>query len=81
MIYLGRNLPSVLISLKETVTKIATGRLKINQLSCVVTFRSFPLILNPDSYPSIRVSTSLVPIPQQIMAMFLQGAEIGITVG
>lgn len=32
MIYLGRNLPSVLISLKETVTKIATGHLKINQL-------------------------------------------------
>lgn len=81
MIYLGRNLPSVLISLKETVTKIATGCLKINQLSCVAMFLYFPLVLNPDFYPSICVSTSLTPIPQQVVAMFLHGAEIGITVG
>lgn len=81
MIYLGRNLPSVLISLKETVTKIATGHSKINQLSCVVTFQSFPLILNPNSHPSICISPLSAPIPQQITAMFLHGAEIGIAVG
>lgn len=81
MIYLGRNLPSVLISLKETVTKIATGRLNINQLPCGGTFPSFPLVLNPDFYPSTRVSISLAPTPQGIVAMFLHGAEVGIAVG
>lgn len=80
MIYPGRNSPSVLISLKETVTKIATGCSKINRLSCAVTFSSFPIILNPDFYPSICVSTSLAPIPQQIVAVFLHGTEIDIPV-
>lgn len=65
MIYLGRNLPSVLISLKETVTKIATGHLKINQLSCAVAFPLFPLMLNPNSHPSIHVSMSLAPLPSR----------------
>lgn len=65
MIYLGRNLPSVLISLKEIVTKIATGRLKINQLSCAVAFPLFPLMLNPNSHPSIHVSMSLAPLPSR----------------
>lgn len=45
MIYLGRNSPSALISLKEMVTKIATGCLKINQLSWAETFTAFPCIL------------------------------------
>lgn len=62
MIYLGRNLPSVLISLKETATKIATGCSKINQLSCAVAFPLFPLMLNPNSHASIHVFS---PSPQQ----------------
>lgn len=65
MIYLGRNLPSVLISLKETVTKIATGHLKINQLWCAVPFPLFPLMLNPKSHPSIHVNMSLAPLPSR----------------
>jgi len=80
MIYLGRNLPSVLISLKETVTKIATGCSKISQLPCAATFPSFPFVLDPDFYPA-SASTSLAPIPQQMVAMFLHRAEIRITVG
>lgn len=51
MIYLGRNLPSVLISLKETVTKIATGCLKMNQLSHAVAFPLFPPMLTQTLIP------------------------------
>lgn len=80
MIYLGRNLPSVSISLIETVTKIVTGRLKINQLSRVVTVRSFSLILNAGSYPNIRVSASLVH-PAADHGDVSPGAEMGIAVG
>lgn len=65
MIYLGRNLPSVLISLNETVTEIATGCSKINQLSCAVAFPLFPLMLNPNSHPSTHVSMSLAPLPSR----------------
>lgn len=63
MIYLGRNLPSVLISLKEMVTKIASGRSKINH---VVVYSGF-LIPSPHpkplSYPSVCVRNFLSPYP------------------
>lgn len=51
MIYLGRNLPSVLISLKETVTKIAMGCSKMNQLSHAVAFPLFPPMLTQTLIP------------------------------